>query len=254
MKGTEMNNSANIFSISRLRIETDGEGVRTLVCFSGCPLKCKLCPNKQELKNGSPFWYTPEAILESLKFDDVYYRASFGGITFGGGEPALQSGFIAQFRRICPKDWTVFIETSLNVNQNHITVLAQVIDHWYIDIKDVNDKIYQKYTGQSNKQVLSNLRYLVDQGLSSRITVRIPLIPGYNTSEDVLASADFIRSIGIDDVNIFTYDDSEDSETTLMGIPAEEDHVFRGRLGEWIKEKTLSFYSKITEDGRDNEM
>lgn len=226
----KMSYSANISSISRLRLETDGDGVRTLVCLNGCPLKCKMCPNKDLLEKGSPFWYTPESLLESLKIDDVYYRASYGGITFGGGEPALESEFIASFSRMCPKEWTVYIETSLNVDQDHIDVLAHVIDHWYIDIKDINDKIYHKYTGHSNSQVLSNLQRLIDRGLASKITVRIPHIPGYNTPEDVKKSEDFIRSLGLEDIDIFHYQEQHDSDPPLMGVP-----VFYENYPWWVR-------------------
>lgn len=212
------NTSANIINISRLRIETDGEGIRTLVCLNGCPLKCKMCLNKDLLKKGGPFWYMPESLLEVLKIDDIYYRASYGGITFGGGEPALHSKFIADFCQICPKEWSIHIETSLNVDQKHIEVLAPYIHHWYIDIKDINNKIYKKYTGHSNAQVLSNLQHMTDNGLSSRMTVRIPNIPGYNTPEDVRKSAEYIRGIGIDSIYIFQYRVQFDP-LPICGIP-----------------------------------
>lgn len=231
-----MYNSAKIFAISRLRIDVDGDGVRTLVCFDGCPLKCKMCPNREELEKGTPFWYTPDSLLESLKIDDVYYRASYGGITFGGGEPALQSEFIAQFSRMCPREWTVDIETSLNVDQEHVEVLAHVIDHWYIDIKDVNDKIYKKYTGHTNAKVLSNLQVLIDRGLASKITVRIPRIPGFNTPEDVQASSDYIKGLGIESLDIFTYSQPKEIEGPTMGCP-----VFPKSFPVWVRLLRIAF-------------
>lgn len=215
-----INGSANISSISRLRVETDGDGVRTLVCLNGCPLKCKMCPNKDMLEKGSPFWYTPESLLESLKIDDVYFRASFGGITFGGGEPALESEFIARFSHLCPKEWTVYIETSLNVDQRHIDTLAEVIDHWYIDIKDVNDEIYKKYSGKSNAQVISNLKYLIGLGLKDKITVRVPHIPDFNSQEDVDKTLSFIKELGIDNIDTLNYRSTWQEGSTTMGIPA----------------------------------
>ncbi len=46
----------------------------------------------------------PESLLEAVAADNLYYRATNGGIAFGGGEPALQSRFIEEFRRICPPE------------------------------------------------------------------------------------------------------------------------------------------------------
>ena len=37
----------DIIGISRHRIQSDGSGIRTLVGFHGCPLRCKYCLNSQ---------------------------------------------------------------------------------------------------------------------------------------------------------------------------------------------------------------
>ena len=36
-----------IMGVERLRINSDGDGVTTLVGFYGCPLKCRYCLNPQ---------------------------------------------------------------------------------------------------------------------------------------------------------------------------------------------------------------
>lgn len=226
-----MNNPVNIFEIERLRIETDGKGVRSLACFSGCPLHCKYCLYKRQM-NKTPLSLSPESVLDSLRIDDIYFKASsVGGVTFGGGEPALQSVFIEEFRAICPTEWTVFIETSLNVPTEHIERLAKVIDHWYIDIKDMNDQIYRKYTGSSNKLVIKNLQYLIEEGYAEKITVRVPLISGYNTKDDVDKSVTMLHEMGITSEQCFTYylDFTPDRPPT-MGIPAPQPPRFRKYL------------------------
>lgn len=200
-----MSIAANIFGIERLRIETDGDGVRSLVCFSNCPLKCKYCINKEQMLR-RPVAYTPESLLDVLKIDEIYFKvSSAGGITFGGGEPALHSTFIEEFRKLCPEDWTLYIETSLNVPIEHIERLSNLIDYWYIDIKDMNDIIYRNYTESSNLQVKQNLEYLIRAGATKRIMVRVPLIPGYNTMSDVDFSQNQIHLLGLSSEHNFTY-------------------------------------------------
>ncbi len=222
-----MSETANFFNIDRLRIETDGRGVRSLVCFSGCPLKCKYCPNRRDI-NRAHLILTPEGLRDRLAIDDIYFKASsVGGVTFGGGEPALHGEYIEGFRQLCPPEWTLFIETSLNVPQEQIERLANVIDHWYIDIKDMNPEIYRKYTGVSNQQVINNLRFLIGVGLADKITVRVPLIPGYNTEEDVEKSLSALQELGVVSTQSLTYyvDYTPDRETTMrkptMGVPIE---------------------------------
>ena len=173
--------TAKIAGISRLRMETDGAGIRTLVHLSRCPLLCRYCLNP-ELRSGrigQP--YTPEHLLKELECDDVYFRASSGGVTFSGGEPACRSEFIARFRSICPEHWTIAIETSLNVLPKHVEKLIDSIDLWIVDIKDMDGGIYHEYTGVANRRVLENLRYLAKHVSKERVLVRIPLIPWYNT-------------------------------------------------------------------------
>ena len=196
--------TAKIAGISRLRMETDGPGIRTLVHLSRCPLLCRYCLNP-ELRSGrigKPF--TPEQLLKELECDDVYFRASSGGVTFSGGEPACRSDFIAQFRSLCPEHWTMAIETSLNVLPKHVEKLLDCIDLWIVDIKDMDGDIYHKYTGVANKRVLENLRYLAEHVSKERVLVRVPLIPWYNTPSDVQASIKAIEEMGFR-TDTFTY-------------------------------------------------
>ena len=196
--------TAKIAGITRHRIETDGPGIRTLVHLSRCPLLCRYCLNP-ELRSGRPEKpYTPEQLMKELERDDVYFRASGGGVTFSGGEPACRSDFIERFRSICPGHWTVAVETSLNVLPKHVGQLAGCVDLWIADIKDMNEEIYRKYTGVSNRRVLSNLQYLAEHVPKERVLVRVPLIPWYNTPADVKASMKAIEEMGFR-TETFTY-------------------------------------------------
>ena len=86
---------APIIGIERHRIGRDGDGVTTLVAFHGCPLKCRYCLNPQ-CHDGNRQWkeITPQQLLETVAIDNLYFLATGGGITFGGGEPAMRSEFI----------------------------------------------------------------------------------------------------------------------------------------------------------------
>src|SRR5574344_2221516 len=79
-----------LIGLSRHRIGVDGAGVTTLVAFHGCPLSCKYCLNPQAL-SPKRVWkrFTPEELFHKVKKDDLYFRATGGGVTFGGGEPLL---------------------------------------------------------------------------------------------------------------------------------------------------------------------
>ena len=106
-----------LIGICRHRLATDGKGVTTLVAFHGCPLRCKYCLNAQCLREDG-VWRRMDAldILNEVIVDDLYFKATAGGVTFGGGEPLLRSDEIVSFCKLMPAEWHISVETSLNVS------------------------------------------------------------------------------------------------------------------------------------------
>lgn len=201
-----MATTAPIITHSRLRMATDGEGVTTLVCFHGCPLRCKYCLN--------PFSFAPDTKRETLtprelydrvKLDALYFLATGGGVTFGGGEPLLYPAFLREFREICGGEWHLCAETSLNVPVSHVETAASCIDHFYVDCKDTNPAIYRSYTGKDNGGMLQNLALLLSLVGKDRVTVRVPLIPEFNTEEDREATRKLLTDMGVEKMDFFTY-------------------------------------------------
>lgn len=198
--------TAPLIGISRHRLLTDGEGISTLVAFHGCPLRCKYCFNPQSWEHEERCERLDCATLyERTRMDELYFLATGGGITFGGGEPCLRSGFITEFCRLCGNDWQITVETSLNVPQPHIEKLLPAVNRFIIDIKDMNPDIYRRYTGQGNEQVLTNLRLLQRQGRAADCTLRLPLIPGFNTEKDRNRSVEQLKAEGFACFDLFTY-------------------------------------------------
>lgn len=183
-----------IMGISRLRMGTDGRGITTLVTFYGCPLSCVYCLNPQcNDKDTVRAEYSPEELMKIVEIDDIYFQMTGGGITFGGGEPLLYNDFIHQFCKIANPAWKIRMETSLNVPWKKIKLLLSDVDFWFIDIKDLNENIYRKYTGTGNKQVIENLMKLDAMIPQERICIRVPLIPGYNTEKDIENSVSILK-------------------------------------------------------------
>lgn len=197
--------TARIFGISRHRLTTDGEGVTTLVAFSGCPLRCVYCLNKTCWDEAKGRDYTPDLLFEEVKIDQLYFLATHGGVTFGGGEPLQQVEFIKQFRELCGPQWQLLAETSLNVPFENVQALDAVLDGYIIDIKDVNPEIYKAYTGKDNAIVLANLEWLLKCGDPNRILVRVPHIPEFNTDEDVAKSMERLKAMGVMRFDEFRY-------------------------------------------------
>ena len=186
---------SKIMSINRLRVNTDGEGITTLVAFWGCKLKCK---EKTYRVSASP-----RELVEFLSIDDIYFVSTGGGVVFGGGEPLLQNKYILDVGKLIPKKWQIRIETSLNDSWENIKILTPNIDKWIVDIKDGNWDIYKKYTRVDGRKVYKNMLMLSEIVGKEKIDIRIPRIPEFNNEEDVARSVEKYKNLG--NVEIFDY-------------------------------------------------
>ncbi len=197
---------APIHAISRLRPGTDGNGITTLVTFYGCPLRCKYCLNADTL-GAIPQGHemTPEELYERVRKDDLYFRATGGGITFGGGEPCLRSEFIREFARLNRNGWKIRVETSLNVPLEHVQALIPIVDQWIVDIKSWDWFTYLAYTGQDNYRVKGNMNHFALKEIQDKVVVRLPLIESYNDDEDRKDSMSYLQAMGFTHFDLFTY-------------------------------------------------
>ena len=197
---------APVVAVSRIRMQTDGKGVTTLVCFHGCPLRCHWCINPFSFAEDTKRdIVTPQKLYDKVKLDELYFLATGGGVTFGGGEPLLYPDFLHAFRKICGDAWHLCAETSLSVPWEHVQKAAECIDMFYVDCKDTDPDIYKSYTGKDNALMLSNLQKLVALIGTERVVVRVPLIPDYNTDQSRQKSRAVLQGLGVTQFDFFTY-------------------------------------------------
>ena len=195
-----------VWAVSRLRMATDGVGVTTLVTAQGCPLRCRYCINPVSWNGeAKPVCLTPGELYDKVRIDNLYFQATGGGVTFGGGEPLLYPDFIAEFRALCPPEWKLRAETSLNVPRENVEKNLDAVDEFIVDIKDMNPAIYFAYTGQENRRVRENLAFLLSKVDPARVLARVPLIPNFNTDDDVRASIETLKGMGVTRFDPFEY-------------------------------------------------
>lgn len=195
-----------IIHIGRHRIDSDGEGVRTLILLEGCPLRCKYCINPFTWDGIVEAEYlTAMEIYDRIKRDRPYMLATNGGITLGGGEPLLYPNLINEMRAVCDKDMTIYVETSLHVPWENIELAAENIDRFYVDIKSMDRLIYREYTGKDLELAKNNLRKLIVLRGGDSIIVRVPEIPAFANKSSQMRSEDLLRKMGIEKIDLFKY-------------------------------------------------
>ena len=194
-----------LLAIDRLRMESDGTGVTTLVAGAGCPLRCRWCLNGAVLSKQQPEWITPQTLLERTNIDNLYFQATGGGLCFGGGESLLHAGFIAAFRSLIGSAWKLTVETSLQVPSAALQTAIRTVDAFIVDVKTADPEIYRRYTGGENRIAFENLQTLLKNVPPENIKVRVPLIPEFNNAADQAKTAVLLREMGAENIEIFTY-------------------------------------------------
>ena len=92
-----------IFKIESMGL-VDGPGIRMVVFFQGCPLRCKFCHNPESHSfSGGQKVSTEELMKKILRFKP-YFDRSGGGVTFSGGEPLVQDVFLLEMLKACKRE------------------------------------------------------------------------------------------------------------------------------------------------------
>lgn len=196
-----------LYSIARLRMQTDGNGVTSLIGSAGCPLRCKYCLNPESWNGRVKITHvTVDELYERVKIDNLYFITTGGGLTFGGGESLLHADFIAEFaRKYKSSGWKIYAETSLSVPSENVEKVLPFVDAFSVDCKDMDPERYRTYTGGDYNVFENNLRILLANIGPERFQVRVPYIKGYNTREQQLENKRKLLDMGVTHIQMFDY-------------------------------------------------
>ncbi|SHI21684.1 pyruvate formate lyase activating enzyme [Sporobacter termitidis DSM 10068] len=149
---------------------------------------------------------TVDEVFKVVKRDADYYEASGGGVTASGGEILAQADFVAAlFRRCREAGYHTNADTCGFGDPAALCKILEYSDLVFFDLKHLDPAKHREYCGQSNELILDNLARVVKKGVP--MVIRVPLIPGYNNSEDNLrALAETVKAAAGDaPVNLLPY-------------------------------------------------
>ena len=171
---------------------------------NGCGICNKACPNGALELIGK--LVTVDELSKELLKDHVFYQTSGGGVTFSGGEPLWQSGFVAQVaNRMKEEGVHTALDTAGDVGWCHFEEVLDFIDLVLFDIKVAGQEQHRQFTGRENDLILGNLHLLSQRGVPMH--VRLVIIPGVNDSEsEIRARMEIISSLNsVEQVDILPY-------------------------------------------------
>lgn len=165
----------------------DGPGIRFVVFFQGCPMRCQYCHNPDTWNPALGTEMTVEELLAQYDKNRNFYAK--GGITATGGEPLLQLPFLTElFTQAKEKGIHTCLDTSGIVyresRQEEFERLFSCLDLVLLDVKHSLPEGHKKLTGQSQEPVLAFAEALEKARIP--MIVRHVVVPGITDGEEEL--------------------------------------------------------------------
>ncbi len=163
----------------------DGPGIRYILFFQGCPLRCKYCHNRDtwDIKSGKEYT-VDEIITDALKYTS-FMKFSGGGITASGGESTLQPEFLSElFKKAKENDIHTCLDTSGFVDIETIDPVLDNTDLVLLDLKHMVEEKSIDLTGVGMDKALKLARHLESRNIP--VWIRHVLVPGFTDDVDNL--------------------------------------------------------------------
>ena len=205
----------------------DGPGIRFVVFFQGCPLRCQFCHNPdtwattlEGVNNTGKGTgeFTPDQLLAEVLRYKNYIRS--GGVTATGGEPLMQPEFLREFFRLCKEEGIhTCLDTSGAIFNEKTKAVMDYTDLVMLDLKTLDDNLHKPYTGATRENNHHWMEYL--QQIGKPTWIRHVVVPTITDNEERLqAVAEYISHYScIERVELLAYHIMGEAKYQKMNIP-----------------------------------
>ncbi len=177
----------------------------------------EICPSEAIKISGKEV--TVDDIMNEIDKGILFYDESGGGVTFSGGEPFAQIDFLNALLLASEERYLkTVVDTSGYTDFKSFEKINSLVDHYFYDLKLMDDSLHRKYTGVSNRIILENLKKLSE--IHDNIEIRIPLIEGItDTDENISSILDFLSELkNISQISLLNYHKGGISKYRRLGI------------------------------------
>jgi pyruvate formate lyase activating enzyme len=184
---------------------------------------CGKCAEVCEPKAIELIGYTisVKTLLDTINQDSLFYSYSGGGITLSGGEPMMQPEFtVAVFKAALDVGLLTAMETCAYAPYSYMKAACDHLDCLIVDLKTIDRHAHEEATGFSNDLIVSNLKQLLIDYPQLPMTIRIPIIPGFNdTKASVRDVAQFVGGNGSAKLELLPYHRLGESKYKFLDRP-----------------------------------
>jgi len=167
----------------------DGPGIRFVVFFQGCPMRCAYCHNPDTWTLNTGKTMSVEEIIQEYSTKEEFYKK--GGITCTGGEPLMQIDFLTELFKAChERNIHTCLDTSGITFSREPARLAKfeelmkVTDLVMLDIKHIDPQVHLDLVKQPNDAILDFAKYLSE--IDKPLWIRHVLVPGITDKKEHL--------------------------------------------------------------------
>lgn len=205
----------------------DGPGIRYIVFFQGCMLRCKYChnPDTWELHNDDAKMMTTDDLVREIVKYKPYFQASGGGVTVSGGEPLLQLDFVLElFAKLKALDINTCVDTcggfyaNTNTINEKLQKLIALTDLFLVDLKHIDNQQHQQLTKRTNKNIIAFTNFLSENG--AKMWIRHVLVPQWTDDDFYLQKLrEYIDTLqGVERVEVLPYHDMAKFKYEELGL------------------------------------
>lgn len=210
--------TGRIHSIESMGL-VDGPGIRTVVFFQGCALRCAYCHNPDTWGFEGGQEISPEELLNKVLRFKSYFEKSGGGVTCSGGEPLMQPKFLLEFLKLCKKN---NIHTTLDtsgVGLGNYDEILKYVDLVLLDIKHYDMDGYKHITEHSMDKFNEFAKSVISSNVP--LWIRHVVVPGItDTKEHMINLKNFISKFkNVQKVELLPYHNLGVNKYEKLGIP-----------------------------------
>jgi len=198
-----------------ISFENGGPHLDRVACTQ-CMDCVKACPSSAFEISGKRM--SVEEVVDEASRDELFYTNSGGGVTLSGGEPLAQPEFAYRLLMRCKeRALHTALDTCGSAPWETLDRLLEYTDLVLYDLKHLEPARHLDGTGVDNALILENLSRTIDSA-KSRVWIRIPVVPGYNDSEEYFRElAAFIAENPVEKVSLLGYHEWGRSKHVALG-------------------------------------
>ena len=195
----------------------DGPGIRVVIFFNGCSLRCKFCHNPEmfQMQEANT---TVEELVTKIKRFKPYFKNN-GGVTYSGGEPLLQVDFLIQLSKALKEEGIHIALDTAGVGIGKYDEILDLVDLVILDIKHLTPLGYENLVNHKMDEFLHFVEVLKKH--NKDLWIRQVIVPGIHDNSKYMENlVSYLKTLtNIKRIEFLPFHKMGDEKYEKLGIP-----------------------------------